>query len=160
MFGILNNEEIEKVMKAHSIGRIGCHSNEKMYVVPISYVYDNDCIYCHSHEGLKINIMRQNPKVCFEVDTLENLNAWKSAIAWGEFEEIKNEDERKAALKLMLDKALPFTKSKTMKMELGSNYPFAPDDLSKIHGIVFKIKLHEKTGRFELNDNKENYLNG
>lgn len=36
----------------------------------------------------KIEMMRKNPKVCFEVDDIKNIFSWKSVIAWGTFEEI------------------------------------------------------------------------
>lgn len=153
MFGTLNDAEIEEVLHKHTIGRIGSHANGKTYVVPTSYVYDGKYIYCHTHEGMKINMMRQNPNICFEVDTAEHPGEWKSVVAWGEFEEVINENERSNALKIMFDKSIKFTVSKTLKLEVGANYPFAPDDMDKIHGIVFRLKLHEKTGRFELNDN-------
>ncbi len=73
MFGNLNKDEIEEVLKHHLIGRIGCYAFDTTYIVPISYGYDGESIYCHTYEGLKITMMRKNPRVCFEVDTMENM---------------------------------------------------------------------------------------
>ena len=43
-------------------------------------------LYCHSGEGLKLQMMRANPSVCFEVDRHENLANWQSVIAQGTFD--------------------------------------------------------------------------
>ncbi|HLK29108.1 MAG TPA: pyridoxamine 5'-phosphate oxidase family protein [Puia sp.] len=150
MFGTLTNEEIEDVLKRQFICRIGCHADNKTYVVPISYAYDGTYIYCHTQEGMKIKMMRQNPHICIEIDTLENMATWKSVIADGKFEEVSDKDERRKALKVLLSRVYPFISSK--KMHLGEQWPFAPDDLNEIKGVVFRIALEEKTGRYEMND--------
>ncbi len=155
MFGTLTSKEIEDFIKKHFIGRIGCHANNKTYVVPISYAYDGEFVYCHTQEGLKTKMMRDNPLVCFEVDALETIATWKSIIAWGSYAEVTDKNERGKALKILLSRVYPFISSK--KMQLGDHWPFAPDDLNSIKGIVFKIKLSEKTGRYEVNDEPWNY---
>src|SRR5476651_2664138 len=99
MFGKLNANEIGEVLKHQILGRIGCHSGDITYIVPISYAYDGEYVYAHTQEGLKMEIMRQNPQVCFEVELLENMANWKTVIAWGEFEEIKEEAERRKGFK-------------------------------------------------------------
>lgn len=150
MFGNLDNTEIEKVLKNQIVARIGCHANNMTYVVPTSYAYDGIYIYGHTQEGMKIEMMRQNPKVCFEVDTMENMANWESVIAWGEFEEIIDLVEREKALKKLLERKLPIITSKTV--QLTPNWPFYSGNLNDIQGIVFRIKLTKKTGRFEKSD--------
>jgi nitroimidazol reductase NimA-like FMN-containing flavoprotein (pyridoxamine 5'-phosphate oxidase superfamily) len=149
MFGVLTAAEIDSLVKSQLIGRIGCHNEEMVYVVPISYAYDGEKIYCHTQEGMKVKMMRENPNVCFEVDILENMSSWKSVIAWGTFEEIIDAEQRAKALKVLLNRAYPFINIK--KMQLGEHWPFIPADLNSIKGIVFAIKIKEKTGRYETN---------
>jgi nitroimidazol reductase NimA-like FMN-containing flavoprotein (pyridoxamine 5'-phosphate oxidase superfamily) len=108
MFGTLTREEIEDFLKKQFIGRIGCQIKNKIYVVPISYAYDGDCVYCHTQEGMKTKMMRENPKVCFEVDALETTATWKSIIAWGRYVEVVDKDERAIALKVLLNRVHPF----------------------------------------------------
>ena len=79
----LNDTQIEALLEDQVIGRIGCHSAETMYVVPVNYVYDGTNIYCHSAQGMKIDMMRKNPQVCFEVDKIKDVTNWESVIAWG-----------------------------------------------------------------------------
>ena len=83
MFGKLNNEEIEGLIQSQLIGRIGCHADDVTYVVPISYAYDGTYLYGHTYEGMKVDMMRKNPKICFEVDSTRNLANWQSVIGWG-----------------------------------------------------------------------------
>ncbi len=41
MFGELNPEEIEQLLSAQLVGRIGCHADGTTYVVPVSYGYQD-----------------------------------------------------------------------------------------------------------------------
>jgi nitroimidazol reductase NimA-like FMN-containing flavoprotein (pyridoxamine 5'-phosphate oxidase superfamily) len=154
MFGTLSNKEIEQVLHDQYLGRIGCHAENLTYVVPISYAYDGQSIYCHTQEGMKTKMMRKNPYVCFQVDSFEAMAAWKSVIAWGKFEELTKPAAREEALKILLNRNYPIISSQ--KMHLGEDWPFWPDDLNDIGGIVFKIELDRKTGRYEIND----YISG
>lgn len=147
MFGKLNNKEIEMVLRKQMVGRIGCHGDGLTYVVPIGYAYDDQTIYGHTGEGMKINIMRKNPSVCFQVDHIENISNWQSVILQGEFEEITDNHERHNALQKLLGRDLRMITSE--KLELSPDWPYPPDDLDSIDGVVYKIKVREISGRFE-----------
>jgi nitroimidazol reductase NimA-like FMN-containing flavoprotein (pyridoxamine 5'-phosphate oxidase superfamily) len=147
MFGQLSIQEIDEFINRQVVGRIGCHSNNVTYVVPISFAFDGTYVYGHTEEGLKVNIMRQNPNVCFEADHLEDMANWKSVICQGVFEELTDKAEREKALKILLERPLPFITSKTV--QLSPQWPFPPSDYNLIGGVVFRILLNEKTGRFE-----------
>jgi len=147
MLGKLTISEVERVLTKEVVGRIGCSDGQKVYVVPISYAYDGTYVYCHSHEGLKVEIMRKNPRVCFEVDDLQNMANWQSVVAHGIFEELKEEALRNDALQRLHGRVLPLVSSETT--HLSRDWPFTPSDLSKVAGVTFRIKLEEKTGRFE-----------
>lgn len=150
MLGQLSVAEIENLLRTQIIGRIGCSEEGISYVVPISYAYDGENIYCHGFEGKKIDIMRKNPWVCFQVDETTDLANWKSVIAWGEFEELDDHDERNKALQLLLKRRVPIRSSVTM--HLGETWPFVgkgSNGLDEITGVVFRIKLAEKTGKYE-----------
>jgi hypothetical protein len=150
MLGVLNAGEIERLLERQIIGRIGCSNGSKTYIVPISYAYDGECVYCHTHEGMKIEYMRRNPNVCFEVDHQHNMANWQSIIAWGVFEELTDSEQRVKALHKLHERILPFIASETV--QLSPDWPFPPEELNKITGITFRIHLTEKTGRFEMTD--------
>jgi len=154
MLGKLSSKEIEQLLEQQVVGRIACHADGVSYVVPVSYAYDGNYIYCHAFEGMKIDMMRKNPDVCFQTDNTKNLSNWQSVIAWGRFEELTGEVERKAAIKVLTERRIPILSSETM--HLGSLWPFESDE-EKINGIIFRIHVKEKTGRYERNTNAPSF---
>ncbi|MEB2785258.1 pyridoxamine 5'-phosphate oxidase family protein [Algoriphagus persicinus] len=131
------------------MGRIGCIEEGRPYIVPISYAFDNGYIYGHSIEGLKIKIMRNNPRVCFQVDSIENMTNWRSVIAWGEFEEMKNEDEYEFGMRILNNRLAPFVTSNAVRPHNDNdknvlNYVVKGEKI-----LVFRIKILEQSGRFE-----------
>lgn len=89
----LSEKETIEFLKKKSFGRIGCTDGENVYIVPLNYQYEDNSIICYSLEGLKIEIMRKHPAVCFEVDEIVDSNNWKSVVINGQFEEITNKAE-------------------------------------------------------------------
>ena len=83
MIGKLTEQEIETLLFAQVLGRLGCHHDHVTYVVPISYAYDGNYIYCHTRDGMKVQMMRQNPNVCFEVESFNDNANRQTVIAWG-----------------------------------------------------------------------------
>ena len=152
MQGELETREIDNLLSDNYIGRIGCHANGKTYVVPISYAYYDQTIYAHTYDGMKVQMMRDNPNVCFQIDKMHGIADWESVITWGVYEEIVDKDKRMEALKILSERHLPHNATETVK--LSSEWPFAPRNLEDIDGLVFKINISEKTGRYEKTDSK------
>ena len=50
------------------------------------------------HARAKVEWMRSNPLVCFEVDEVQNQNRWSSVIVFGRYEECPRVGERMAEL--------------------------------------------------------------
>jgi nitroimidazol reductase NimA-like FMN-containing flavoprotein (pyridoxamine 5'-phosphate oxidase superfamily) len=96
---------------------------------------------------MKLDMMRKNPGVCFEVDNTKNLSNWQSVVAWGDFEELPTGVLRENGLKILQERKLPIISSETM--QLGSHWPFTSAFKEDIGGVVFRIHLQEKTGRYE-----------
>ncbi|HEY6899488.1 MAG TPA: pyridoxamine 5'-phosphate oxidase family protein [Puia sp.] len=147
MIGHLSIPETEKLLRKEVVGRIGCAEGSSVYVVPISYTYDGTYIYCHTYEGLKVDIMRRQPHVCFEVDRMHDMANWQSVIVNGTFEELNEPLQRSHALKLLHERILPMPSSETT--HLSSDWPFLPEEFSQIKGVTFRIKVETKSGRYE-----------
>lgn len=137
------------LLASEVIGRVGCFTGSRIYVVPMSYAFDGKDIYAHTYEGLKTEAMRSHPHVCFEVDDIRNMGNWQSVIAWGKFEEIKSTEERIKAIRLLMSRPLPVISSATT--HLGKMWPFSEYNPETVDGIIFRIKLEEMTGKFERN---------
>lgn len=154
MLGILEPSQVEKVLQSEIVGHIGCSAEGETYVVPISYAYDGHFIYCHTYEGKKTAIMRKNPRVCFQVDNMRDMCNWKSVIARGNFEELTTHEERVKAMHALLHRYLPLVSSVTT--HLGKHWPFSLEDINEIKGVIFRIAVYEKTGRFEVSGQSPN----
>jgi uncharacterized protein len=151
MLGELNEAQIEQVLRSEVVGRLGCHAHGRTYVVPVTYAYDGGCIYGHSAEGMKVRLMRANPNVCFEVDNMESMANWRSVIAWGVYEELSGE-EASRAMQLLISRLMPLTASETgpsLQGEGTASSEAHRGDTAGKTAILFRIRLQEKTGRFE-----------
>jgi len=150
MFGSLSTQDIHQVLSDNILGRIGFSDKKNTYVIPISYAFHDNAIYCHTREGFKLQIMRSNPSVCFEVEVISDMANWKTVLCTGEFEEIINQEQRSQALQYLADRLLPIVSSETT--HLFPNWPFPPSNLNEIKGVVFKINITSITGRYEKYD--------
>lgn len=140
MLGELTDSEVEEILRAEIIGRIGCHAYGRTYVVPITYVYDGHFVYAHSAEGMKLHMMRENPHVCFEVDHMDDLANWCSVIAWGTFEELRG-GQAERAMELLVEQIEPRVNGPPG----ASVHPTHATEPV----VLYRIHLEEKTGRFE-----------
>ncbi|GCC50387.1 pyridoxamine 5'-phosphate oxidase family protein [Chryseotalea sanaruensis] len=148
MLGTLSGEQIEHVLRNQIIGRIGCYAADEVYVVPVTYVFHEGYIYAHSKEGRKIKMMRKNPNVCFQIDTMENMTNWRSVIVWGVYEELKTESEQVAGMKIMMDRLMPLITSESVRPTQGNAHP--PEIIEKgFKAVAYRIKVTKSTGRFE-----------
>lgn len=148
MLGELTSTQIEQVLRSERTGRLGCCVGDEMYVVPVSYAYHNGHVYAHSKDGRKIRMMRKNPKVCFQVDSIENLANWRSVILWGQYEELKSEKEQRAGMKILLDRFIPFMTGEAARPSQTSSRPPKIVEKGK-KPIVYRIRITTSTGRFE-----------
>ncbi|MGZ4558151.1 MAG: pyridoxamine 5'-phosphate oxidase family protein [Mycobacteriaceae bacterium] len=160
MLGELNGQQIENVLHAEVIGRIGCHVDGRTYIVPITYAYDGTSIYGHSAAGLKVKMMRANPSVCFEVEHVDDLANWSSVIAWGSFEELQG-DAATSGMQTLLDRLVPLMASASGQpshglgpdgVPSGSAQRVAEDHRADTAGkgaVLYRLRLTEKSGRFE-----------
>ena len=145
MLGKLNKREIIDLLESQFIGRLGCHLNGETYVVPVNFVYQNNAIYAHSAEGKKIRMLRANPRVCFQIDEIDNMFKWKSVILWGTFEELKGE-ERQQAMQGLILRIMPNTNNPGRD----PSHAISPSNRETL--IVYRINIVKATGRFESHD--------
>ncbi|MFL5762181.1 MAG: pyridoxamine 5'-phosphate oxidase family protein [Thermomicrobiales bacterium] len=137
MIGTLSTEEINQLLRRHHVGRIGCSANDRPYVVPINYVYEYDAIYSFSVPGRKINIMREQPLVSFEIDEIDGPSNWRSVIVEGVYEELTDKSSLALATRLLAN-------------GFGALVPRGLDASPPM--VLFRIRLTETSGRFERRD--------
>ena len=98
----LDEGEVTKLLAEGNVGRLGCVDRGEPYVVPINYFFEDGKIYSHSLPGHKIDLLRAHPRACLQVDKIENGFEWRSALAFGNYQEIQSPDERRIALSKLL----------------------------------------------------------
>lgn len=138
---------MDHLLSKELIGHLGCYADEQVYITPISYAYDGQYIYAHTYAGMKLQMMRKNPSVCFQVDDMHDLSNWQSVIIWGEFEELSSDEQREFALDMLMNRNLPYITSETM--HLSGQWPFSDTGKKMIEGVFFRIRIDRKTGRYE-----------
>ena len=99
--GVLDEQKINNVLSSQVVGRLACTDGNIPYIVPVTYFFNGDYIYGQTQEGKKLEILRKNKKVCFEVDLMMDMRNWQSVIVFGDFEEL-TESEAKIAKELFL----------------------------------------------------------
>lgn len=98
--------EIDQFLMCVRVGRIGIALEDGPYIVPVGYGYENGKVFFHScFKGLKMEGIKQNPNVCFEVDeSLSDASMFKSVIIFGTAEIIEDKIEMIPYLQKLIDK--------------------------------------------------------
>ena len=135
MMKMLSNDDARKLFQSAKIVRLGCIVNGEPYVVPINCYLEDDYLYSHSLNGLKISGLRENPRACVQVDEIESDLRWRSAIAFGRFEEITKANERADILGKLLRK-FPMLTPVESAISIDGSSPEV---------IVFKIRIERLT---------------
>jgi len=136
MTRVLSDAEAIELIKGGKLGRLGCIDQDEPYVVPINYLLDEGSIFSHSLPGRKIDAMKAHPRVCLQVDQIDGDFRWRSAIAFGEFEEMDRPKDRREILGKLLSR---FPKLTPVESKIAQDAG-APDP------VVFRIKVVRITG--------------
>jgi nitroimidazol reductase NimA-like FMN-containing flavoprotein (pyridoxamine 5'-phosphate oxidase superfamily) len=131
----LTQDETRSLLVGGGIGRLGCIDNGAPYVVPVSYVFHENSIYSHSLVGRKIRALRKNPRACLQVDEVKDSYHWRSALAFGLYEEVTDERERRWAMRRLLSRFPNLTPVESVPVH---------DGQSSV--IVFRIRIEELSG--------------
>jgi uncharacterized protein len=66
---ITGREALDDIINRSQVCRLGLCDGGTPYIVPMSFGYDGKSLYFHgAAEGRKIEVLRKNGKVCFELD--------------------------------------------------------------------------------------------
>jgi uncharacterized protein len=136
MMKMLSNDEARKLFQGAKVARLGCIVNGEPYVVPINCHFEGNYLYSHSLPGLKISGLRENPRACVQVDEIESDLQWRSAIAFGKFEEISKPNERADVLGKLL-RRFPLLTPVESAIAVDGGAPEV---------IVFRIRIERVTG--------------
>jgi len=136
MMKMLGEDEVRKLFHSARLARLGCIVNGEPYVVPINYHFEDDYLYSHSLPGLKISGLREHPQACVQVDEIESDLHWRSAIAFGKYEEVTKSNERHDVLAKLLAR-FPMLTPVESAISVDGSVPEL---------IVFRIRIERLTG--------------
>ncbi|HEY0565965.1 MAG TPA: pyridoxamine 5'-phosphate oxidase family protein [Terriglobales bacterium] len=84
----MKREDCLIVLAQATIARLACSLHDQPYVVPVFIAREDDYLYVFSTHGKKIEWMRENPKVCVQVDQVSSPTEWKSVLVNGTYQEL------------------------------------------------------------------------
>jgi nitroimidazol reductase NimA-like FMN-containing flavoprotein (pyridoxamine 5'-phosphate oxidase superfamily) len=133
----LDDNDIHSILGRNSVGRLVFDWGGQLDIRPLHYVYSDGRIYGRTSVGAKFARVAKLPApVVFEVDEVQSVLHWKSVIARGNFYILSpdgpDQEEREKAMHLL----------RRVIREA-----FAPEDPLADRDILFRISVHELTGR-------------
>lgn len=142
---INEKSEIVAILKEAMVCRIGLSDGNRPYIIPMNFGYKDNTIYLHSaREGKKIEILKKNNNVCFEVDVRTELKKaeipckwgmkYSSVIGFGTALFIEQQNEKAVALNIIME-----------KYSNQSSYKYSDAILNQV--AVIKINITEMTGK-------------
>ena len=141
---ITDNKQMEQILSQAQVCRLAMVDKGQPYVVPLNFGYGDGCLYFHSApEGRKIDVLKADPRVCFEVDELVKMNkaaaacdwgvSFKSVIGTGTARILDTPAEKKAGLDII------------MAQYSGRTFDYPEEKLAKT--AVIQVVIHEMTGK-------------
>ena len=135
---------IEKIIKNAKVCRLGMVHENKPYIVPLCFGYQDNTLYFHSPlKGQKIDCIQSNSNVCLEFDLIaepkesEDPCSWsmkyQSVIGFGKAIFIEGADEKRKAFRLI------------MAQYSDQQFQF-PENKVKVTA-VFKVEIESMTGK-------------
>jgi uncharacterized protein len=141
---IQSREVIDQIIRSAGVCHLGLCQGDRPYVVPLSFGYDGTSVYFHTaDEGMKIDYMTANPRVCFEMEQDVHVirdeqackwgQAFSSVIGFGTVHEITDQSGRLAAMQ------------QVMLHYSGKEWEFDAETFAKIR--QWRIEIESVTGK-------------
>ena len=145
---------IEDILYSSIICRIAMTDGERPYLLPFNYGYMDNCIYIHSAlEGKKLDVLRLNNSVCFEIDHEVKIikdekackwtTVYRSVVGYGTVDILKGIEEKVKGLKIIM--------AQHGASELTD---FEPSNIDRM--LILKLKISELSAKQSSNWDKIN----
>ncbi|NLI73666.1 MAG: pyridoxamine 5'-phosphate oxidase family protein [Euryarchaeota archaeon] len=144
---ITDREEIEELLKGENVCHFGMCDGAFPYVLPTNYGYADGHIYIHSaRKGRKIEVLKENNRVCFTIDTGRELVQgpletsckstirFKSVVGTGRAVFVEDIEEKRKAMDIIMVQV--FGKS---------DYKYAEEGLKNI--AIIRVDIDAITGK-------------
>ncbi len=142
---ITDYHEIAAIMEKAAVCRLAMLDDDQPYIVPVNFAVRNNYLYFHTaREGRKIDILRKNNRVCFEieadVEVVKGTTAcswstrYRSVIGYGRALFLEQANEKKQALDCLM-----------RKYGEKEDFNYKPERLEKV--TVIRVSMEKITGK-------------
>ncbi len=136
---------LEKILWEEHTCRLGINDDQRPYLVPMTFGYKNNNLWFHSaKEGKKIELLKKNNLVSFEVESqVELIPAeiackWSikfySVIGYGLAHFVQTKGEKEEGLKIIMEK-------------LAGQKPFVFSESALEETVVIRVEIENMTGK-------------
>ncbi len=142
---ITDLKEIKEIIHANKICRIALSDDNVPYILPMNYGYKENKIFLHTErKGKKIDIIKKNNKVCFEITDFAEIKQaeracdfstnYRSVIGFGNIKIVNEHGKKKEALRIIM-------KQHTNR----NNWQFEDEIVAKT--MILEIEIESVTGK-------------
>ena len=141
---ILDRAQIDSILERALVCRIALCDDSTPYILPVNFGYEGSCLYIHcALEGKKLDILKRNSMVCFEVDIDHALVvgttpcsytfSYRSVIGFGSAVFVDNVTEKRKGLDVIV------------KHYAGGHSSYSDEALAKV--TILKVEIESMTGK-------------
>ena len=136
---------IETIIRRAQVCRLACVDNGMPYIIPLCFGYEPGALYFHAaQQGRKLDILRQNPQVCFEFDIDQELVRGESVCEWG----MKYRSVIGFGIASILeDVGVKKTALDCIMQQYQAQEPYTYSDASLEKTVIIKIDIKAMTGK-------------
>jgi nitroimidazol reductase NimA-like FMN-containing flavoprotein (pyridoxamine 5'-phosphate oxidase superfamily) len=141
---ITNIKEIEEILNKAKVLRIALCENNIPYIIPLNFGYKDKCIFIHcANKGKKIDILKKNNNIAFEVDIETQIVSsevacdcsmkYKSVVGYGKAYFISDLKEKKQDLDVI------------MSHYFKGSFEYSPREMEKT--CLIRVEIETVTGK-------------
>ena len=142
---IQDQQQIEEILSKAKFLYLALSDADTPHIVPMAFGYKDNCIYLHSSQkGEKVDILKKNPRVCFEADidaeiiTSDDICTYnvryRSVIGYGQAKFLEDYDEKVEGLTVLSEQYV-------------KKGPFEFEEWKVNRLAVIKIEIEKMTGK-------------
>ncbi len=136
---------IQQILEKSDLCRLGFVENGEAYIVPVNYAYADGIIYIHSaHNGRKMDIIRQNNRVSFEMELHHEII--KSTIACGWTEKYRSVMGR-GTITIAGDNTSKKHGLDLIMRKYGADFELVYDEKILARMTILKLQIESVTGK-------------
>lgn len=135
---------INDILSRAMVCRLGLCDGDMPYVVPVCFGFEDGALYFHcAKEGKKLDILRKNDNVCFEVDIDCEMKKegqacdwgmkYKSVVGFGKAVFVEDVELKRKGLDVI------------MRQYSGGSFEYSVDAVENI--VVIKVEIESMTGK-------------